>query len=57
MTDLDRPLGIQEFRASTFSRKSPNEVGKIVSPMNRPPLPPRYIAGTHFLNRLAEPER
>jgi hypothetical protein len=30
------------------SRQSAHEGGKVVSPMDRPPLPPRNIPGTHF---------
>ena len=30
------------------SRQSANEVGKVVSPRHRPPLPPGNIPGTHF---------
>jgi hypothetical protein len=33
---------------SQISRKSAQEVGRVVSPTHRPPLPARNIPGTHF---------
>jgi hypothetical protein len=41
ITGLDRPLGFQEIEALVISRHWEQEVGKIVSPMYRPPLLPR----------------
>jgi hypothetical protein len=35
-------------RGSWISRQSAHEGGKVVSPTNRPPLPPGNIPGTHF---------
>jgi hypothetical protein len=35
-------------RGSQISRQSAHEVGKVVSPTHRPPLPPGNIPGTHF---------
>ena len=35
-------------RGSQISRQSAHEVGKVVSPTYRPPLPPGSIPGTHF---------
>jgi len=35
---LNRPLGHQTVEASTFSRKSAREGGKVFSPTHRPPL-------------------
>ena len=43
ITSLNRPLGLQEAEDRRISRKSPDEYGKIVSPMHRPPLPPGNI--------------
>jgi len=37
---LGRPLGLQEVEAPRISRQSAYEVGKVVSPMHWPPLPP-----------------
>jgi hypothetical protein len=39
MTDLDRPLELQELQAPRISRQSAHEGGKVVCPMDRPPLP------------------
>ena len=33
---------------SQISRQSAHEGGKVVSPTQRPPLPPGNIRGTHF---------
>ena len=35
-------------RGSQISRQSAHECGKVVSPTQRPPLPPGNIPGTHF---------
>ena len=40
--------GPQEIEATTLSRQSAHEGGKVVSPTHRPPLPPGDITGTHF---------
>jgi hypothetical protein len=40
---LDRPLGFQEVEGPRISRQSALEGGKVVSPMHRPPLPPKEI--------------
>ena len=37
ITDLDRPLGLQEVEASTISRQSAHEGGKVVSHMRHTP--------------------
>ena len=38
---LDGPLGLQKVEAPRIFRQSAHEDGKVVSPKNRPPLPPR----------------
>jgi hypothetical protein len=55
-TDPKRPLGLQEVKAPRISRQPAYESGQIVSPMNRPPLPPGDISGTHFCCRLSRPQ-
>jgi len=39
---------------SQISRQSAHEGGKVVSPIHRPPLPPRNIPGTHFCYKLSQ---
>ena len=41
---------------SQISRQSAHEGGKVVSPTHRPPLPPGNIPGTHFCQRLSQPQ-
>ena len=41
MTDLDRSLELQELEAPRILRQSAHEGGKVVSPMQQPPLPSR----------------
>ena len=41
---------------SRISRQSAHEGGKVVSPTHRPPLPPGNIPGTHFCQRLSQPQ-
>ena len=41
---------------SQISRQSVHEGGKAVSPRHRPPLPPGNIPGTHFCQRLSQPQ-
>jgi len=41
---------------SQILRQLAHEGGKVVSPMHRPPLPPRNIPGTHFCLRLSQPQ-
>ena len=50
ITDLERPWGFQEVEAPKF------QGGKVVSPRNRAPLPPRNIPGAHFCQRLSQPQ-
>ena len=40
---------------SQISRQSAHG-GKVVSPTHRPPLPPGNIPGTHFCQRLSQPQ-
>ena len=40
-TDLDKPLGLQEFKILRISRQWAYEKGKVVSPMYQPPSPPK----------------
>jgi hypothetical protein len=47
-TDLERPLGFQEVETPRIYRQSAHEGGKVVSPTQRPSLPPGRISGTHF---------
>jgi hypothetical protein len=42
-TGLDRPLGLQEVKASRMDRKLAHDGGKIVSPGHRPLLPAQEI--------------
>jgi hypothetical protein len=48
ITGIESPLGLQKVETSRLSRQSAQEFGKVVSPKNRPPLPPGDILGTHF---------
>ena len=41
LTDLYRPLGLQEVEAPRISRKSVHEGGKVVSRTHRQRVPPR----------------
>jgi hypothetical protein len=41
---------------SQILRQSAHEGGKVVRPMHRPPLPPGNIPGTHFFQRLSQPQ-
>jgi hypothetical protein len=49
ITDLDRPLGIQEVEASTMSIQSAHEDGEVVNPKHRSSLPPRRYRWYSFL--------
>jgi hypothetical protein len=49
-------MQIQEVEAPRISRQSAYEGGRVVSPMQRPPLPPGDIPGTHFCYRLIRPQ-
>jgi len=53
--DLNGPWELQEIKAPCISRKSVHEGGKVVSPTQRPSLPPRHIPCSKFrlgLSRL-----
>ena len=55
ITGLNVPWGLQEIKALCISRKSAHEGGKVVSPTQRPSLPPRRIPRGNFclcLSRL-----
>jgi len=41
------PEGSRKLKFSDFMTTA-QDVGKVVSPMHRPPLPPGNIPGTHF---------
>jgi len=45
---LEMSYRIKEVKATRISRKLAHEGGKIVSPAQRPHLPPGDTAGTHF---------
>jgi len=47
-TGLDRPSEFQEVEAPRFQDNRHIEDGMVVSPTDRPPLPPGNIPGTHF---------
>ena len=49
-------LRVPEGQGSQISRQSAHEGGKVVSPTHRPPLPPGNIPGTHFCQRLSQPQ-
>jgi len=42
--------------SSQISRQSPHKGGDVVSPMQRPPLPPGNAPGTHFCYMLSRPK-
>ena len=42
--------------SSQISRQSAHEGGKVVSPTHRPPLSPGNNPGTHFCERLSQPQ-
>jgi len=48
-TDLDRPLEMQEVKAVRIFRQATHGGGKVVSPTNQPPLPPRRHSWYSFL--------
>jgi hypothetical protein len=48
-TDLDRLLRRQEVEAPKISRQSADEGGKVISPTDRLPLPPRRHPWYSFL--------
>ena len=52
----DRPRGISGVWGSQISRQSAHEGGKVVSPTQRPLLPPENVPGTHFCYRLSQPQ-
>jgi hypothetical protein len=45
---LTIPEGARSLRLPNFFRQSAHEVGKVVSPTHRLPLPPENIPGTYF---------
>jgi hypothetical protein len=45
---LTGPEGSRSLRTPDFLRQSAHEVGKVVNPTHRPPLPPGNIPGTYF---------
>ena len=47
-----RVPGVWDYQ---ISRQSAHEGGKIISPTDRPTLPPENIPGTHFSYRLSQP--
>jgi len=49
ITGLDRPLGLQEVKASRISIQSAHRGCMFVSPMHRPPLGPRRYSWYPFL--------
>jgi len=51
VNNMDRLLGLQEVEAPRISRQLVHEGGKVVSPTNRPPLPPREIPDANFCYR------
>jgi len=42
ITDLARPLGVQEVEVPIISRQSGHEGGMVVSPTHQLPLPPPH---------------
>ena len=50
---IGRPLGLQNVEAPRISRQSAHEGGKVVSPIQRPPLPPGDTPITHFCWKLS----
>ena len=58
ITDLDRPLQLQEFAASRISRQSAHEGEKVFSSAHGLPLPPRrYPWYSFLLEAESTPER
>jgi len=56
---LYRPGQALRFPAGSdtqISEQLAHEHGKVVSPTHRPSLPPGNIPGTHFCNRLSQPQ-
>jgi len=52
-TDLDRPLGFEEFEAPTMSRKPAHEGGNVVITAHRPPLTPRRYFWYSFKQEIS----
>ena len=48
ITGLNGSWGLQEIKTSCISRKSAHEGSKVVSPTQRPSLPPRHIPRRNF---------
>jgi hypothetical protein len=44
-----KPLGLEDVETARISGPSAHEGGKVVRPMNRPPLPPRRNIWYSFL--------
>ena len=49
---LERTWGFQDVEFPTIYRQSAQEGGKVVSPMHRPPLPPRIYSRFSFLSEI-----
>ena len=47
ITGWEKPLGSQEVETPRISTKSEQEGSKVVSPRNRPLLPPGHTPDTH----------
>jgi len=56
ITGLDRVQRFLEGSGSQISKQSAHEDGKVVSPMQRPPLPAGNIPGAHFCSRPSQPQ-
>ena len=55
----DKAIPLQAWTGPEGSwrvRQSAHELGKVVSPTHRPPLPPGNIPGTHFCKGLSQPQ-